>query len=79
MCAEKACIAGVEIVKDKESKTPDPAKATAIANAALARGLRTRPLGTILAFSPALCITAEEVDLLVERLGSADRRGWVKS
>ena len=67
----RGLIAGVEIVKDKATKEPDPAKAMAIANAALARGLRTRPLGAILAFAPALVINAEEVDLIIERLGSA--------
>ncbi len=67
----RGLIAAVEIVEDKESRTPAPAKAMQIANACLARGLRTRPVGNSLAFSPALTISAEEVDLIVERLGSA--------
>jgi len=66
----RGLLAGVEIVKDKASKVQDPAKAMAIANACLARGLRTRPLGNILAFSPALNISADEVDIIVDVMGS---------
>jgi putrescine aminotransferase len=63
---------GVEIVSDLETRTPDKPKATAIANAAMQRGLRTRPIGAgTLAFSPSLAITADEVDTIVELLGSA--------
>ncbi len=67
----RGLIAGVEIVEDKESRTPAPAKALQIANACLARGLRTRPVGSTLAFSPALSINAEEVDIIVQTLGAA--------
>jgi adenosylmethionine-8-amino-7-oxononanoate aminotransferase len=67
----RGLIAGVEIVEDKESRTPAPAKALQIANTCLARGLRSRPVGSTLAFSPALSITPEEVDTIVEILGSA--------
>ena len=67
----RGLIAGVEIVEDKESRTPAPAKALQIANACLARGLRTRPVGSTLAFSPALSINADEVDTIVETLGAA--------
>jgi adenosylmethionine-8-amino-7-oxononanoate aminotransferase len=64
-------IAGVEIVEDKTSRTAAPAKALQIANACLARGLRTRPVGSTLAFSPALSINEQEVDTIVDILGSA--------
>ena len=68
----KGLLWGVEIVKDRESRVGDMAKATAVANAAMQRGLRTRPVGAgTLAFSPSLAITADEVDTLVELLGSA--------
>jgi adenosylmethionine-8-amino-7-oxononanoate aminotransferase len=66
----RGLIAGVEIVEDKQSRTPAPAKALQIANACLARGLRTRPVGSTLAFSPALSIDAQEVDTIVDILGS---------
>jgi putrescine---pyruvate transaminase len=66
----RGLLAGVEIVKDKATKEQDPAKAAEIANLCLARGLRTRNIGNILAFSPPLVINAEEIDFLVEVLGS---------
>lgn len=34
------------------------------------RGLRARPLGNTLAFSPPLSITEEEVDEIIKRLGA---------
>jgi putrescine---pyruvate transaminase len=64
-------IAGVEIVSNKETKSADPALATRIFKAAQERGLRSRPLGNTLAFSPPIAINEEEVDELVKRLGAA--------
>jgi putrescine aminotransferase len=64
-------VCGVEIVSDKESKTPDPAMTMKIFKAAQERGLRTRPLGNVLAFSPPLSINEEEVDETIKRLGAA--------
>jgi adenosylmethionine-8-amino-7-oxononanoate aminotransferase len=66
----RGLLAGLEVVKDKESRTQDAALATRIANLCLARGLRTRNIGNVLAFSPSLCITAEEVDIIIDTLGS---------
>ena len=66
----RGLLAGLEVVKDKESRTQDAALATRIANLCLARGLRTRNIGNVLAFSPPLCITAEEVDIIIDTLGS---------
>jgi adenosylmethionine-8-amino-7-oxononanoate aminotransferase len=62
---------GVEIVSDKETKTVDPVTTTRIFKAAQERGLRTRPLGNVLAFAPPICINEEEVDEIVKRLGAA--------
>jgi adenosylmethionine-8-amino-7-oxononanoate aminotransferase len=62
---------GVEIVSDKEAKTADPAMAMRIFKAAQERGLRSRPLGNTLAFSPPICINEDEVDEIVNRLGAA--------
>jgi adenosylmethionine-8-amino-7-oxononanoate aminotransferase len=42
-----------------------------IFKAAQERGLRTRPLGNVLAFSPPISINEEEVDEIVKRLGAA--------
>lgn len=64
-------LCGVEIVSDKETKSADPALAMKIFRAAQARGLRTRPVGNALAFSPPLSITEDEVDEIVKRLGAA--------
>ncbi|MBK9209423.1 MAG: hypothetical protein IPL71_14420 [Anaerolineales bacterium] len=41
-----------------------------IFKAAQERGLRTRPLGNTLAFSPPLSITEVEVDEIIKRLGA---------
>lgn len=64
-------VCGVEIVSDKAGKVADPAMAVKIYNAALERGLRSRPLGSTLAFSPPISITEDEVDEIVKRLGAA--------
>jgi len=45
--------------------------ATKIFKAAQERGLRSRPLGNTLAFSPPICINEEEVDEIVKRLGAS--------
>ena len=64
-------VCGVEIVSNKETKTADPAMAMRIFKAAQSHGLRCRPLGNTLAFSPPLIINQEEVDEIVKRLGAA--------
>ncbi|HLA05990.1 MAG TPA: aspartate aminotransferase family protein [Anaerolineales bacterium] len=64
-------VCGVEIVSNKETKAADPAMAMKIFKTAQDRGLRTRPLGNTLAFSPPLSINEEEVDEIVKRLGAA--------
>lgn len=67
----RGLLAAMEIVKDKESRAADPGMALQLYEACLARGLRSRNVGNSLAFSPPLSITADEVDLIVERLGGA--------
>jgi adenosylmethionine-8-amino-7-oxononanoate aminotransferase len=62
---------GVEIVSNKETKAADVPTTMKIFKAAQERGLRTRPLGNVLAFAPPLCINEEEVDEIVKRLGAA--------
>ena len=64
-------ICGVEIVSDKATKAPDPATAMRLFKAAQDHGLRSRPLGNTLAFSPPLSINEAEVDEIVKRLGAA--------
>jgi len=62
---------GIEIVSNKVSKTPDPDTAGKIFKAAQERGLRTRPLVNTLAFAPPICISEDEIDEVVKRLGAA--------
>ncbi|MCE9646760.1 MAG: aspartate aminotransferase family protein [Chloroflexi bacterium] len=64
-------VCGVEIVSNKETKAADPARTMQIFKAAQELGLRSRPLGNTLAFSPPLSITADEVDEIIKRLGAA--------
>ena len=64
-------LCGVEIVSNKETRSPDAALAMKIFKAAQERGLRTRPVGNALAFSPPLSIIEEEVDEIVKCLGAA--------
>ena len=64
-------VCGVEIVSSKETKAADPAMTMKIFKAAQERGLRTRPLGNTLAFSPPLSITEDEADEIIKRLGAA--------
>lgn len=63
-------ICGVELVTDKASKTADPALAGKVMKMCQERGLRTRNVGSTLAFSPPLVITEEEIDEIVNILGS---------
>jgi adenosylmethionine-8-amino-7-oxononanoate aminotransferase len=64
-------ICGVELVSDKAAKTADPALAARITKLCQERGLRTRNVGSTLAFSPPLTISEDEVDEIVRILGSA--------
>lgn len=64
-------VCGVEIVSNKETKVADPALTMRIFKAAEAHGLRSRPLGNTLAFSPPISINEDEVDEIVKRLGAA--------
>lgn len=64
-------VCGVEIVSNKETKTADTSMAMRIFKAAQSLGLRSRPLGNTLAFSPPLIISESEIDEIVKRLGAA--------
>jgi 4-aminobutyrate aminotransferase-like enzyme len=63
-------LCGVELVADKAAKTPDPALTARITRMCQDRGLRTRNVGSTLAFSPPLTISEDEVDEIVRILGS---------
>ncbi|MCB0045837.1 MAG: aspartate aminotransferase family protein [Caldilineaceae bacterium] len=60
---------GLELVKDRESREPDADLAGQVCTMAMAAGLRVRPLGNTIAFSPPLTINADEVDQIVDILG----------
>lgn len=64
-------LAGIDVVKSKETHEEDADTSTAIGKAAMDMNVRTRPLGGTIAFSPPLCITAEEVDMIVNTMGDA--------
>ncbi|MCY3834508.1 MAG: aspartate aminotransferase family protein [Chloroflexi bacterium] len=67
-------MAAVNVVKSKESREPDAGLAEKISDAALELGLRARPIGEAIAFAPPLCITADEVDIIVNTMGDAITR-----
>jgi L-2,4-diaminobutyrate transaminase len=67
-------IAGVELVADKTAKRPfepETKVAQRVAQRCLEDGLivRALPVGHVVAFSPPLCITREQVDRVVEGFG----------
>ena len=63
-------LCGVELVADKAAKTADLALTAKVVRLCMERGLRTRNVGSTLAFSPPLSITEDEVDEIVRILGS---------
>ena len=66
-------IHAIELVADKETKTPLPQRRTGyeIYKRALRRGLLLRPLGDVLYFNPALNITREELRIAIDRAKAA--------
>jgi len=64
-------MAGIDVVHTKESREADASRAAEICELAMGMGLRVRPLGGTIAFSPPLCITADEVDIIINTVGDA--------
>ena len=64
-------LAGIDVVRHKETREVDNDTAARISDAAMDLGLRARPLGCTIAFSPPLCITADEVDIIINTMGDA--------
>jgi len=54
----------VEMVEDKSTKVPDPARAASAQAACLERGLSVRFLGNSLVLAPPLCAVDEELDTI---------------
>ncbi len=69
-------IGGIELVLDKESKTPYPWEqrlGVRVCNEARKHGLFLRPLGNVLVVFPPLSITMEELELLMAGLEKSIR------
>ncbi|MCY4354761.1 MAG: aspartate aminotransferase family protein [Truepera sp.] len=64
-------LCGIEFVKDRESREPDPELCARIQQGCRERGLLIRNIGATLAFSPPLVISSEEVDHLVGVVGES--------
>ena len=64
-------LCGIDVVKSKETGEADPETSAAIGKKAMQNGLRVRPLGGSIAFSPPLTISAQEVDTIISTLGDA--------
>jgi putrescine---pyruvate transaminase len=64
-------LAGIDVIKSKETREEDADMSATIGKTALQMGVRTRPLGGTIAFSPPLSITAEEVDIIINTMGDA--------
>ena len=63
-------LCGIEFVKDKETREPNPELAMAVHRAALERGLWTRVLGNTIPLAPSLVINEDEVDQIISTLGA---------
>ena len=64
-------LCGIDVMKSKETGEADPETSAAIGKKAMQNGLRVRPLGGSIAFSPPLTISAQEVDTIISTLGDA--------
>ena len=64
-------LAGIDVVTSKETREEDVDMSNLIGKTAMQLGVRTRPLGGTIAFSPPLSITAEEVDIIINTMGDA--------
>lgn len=77
----KGLLAALELVTDKEAKTkPDPTMqiGTRLQQAGYENGLIFRAnADATMAFAPPICITTEEIDLMIERIGKTlDAVDW---
>jgi adenosylmethionine-8-amino-7-oxononanoate aminotransferase len=68
---QRGLIAAVELVCDKSTAAPFPwaeRRGQAVCNQALERGVWLRPLGNVIVIMPPLCITDEQLALLVHSI-----------
>lgn len=67
----RGLLCGVELVKDRETRTPDGELAARVYAELLKRGVRSRAVGAAtLAFAPPLVISEDEIDLIVKTFGA---------
>ena len=70
----RGLLLGVELVKSRETKEPDPDRAEAVLYAALDRGLSFKTsMGNVLTLTPPLTISGAEMDDALDRLADALR------
>ena len=67
----KGLLCGIDVVKDKNSREADADGAATIGKIAMSKGVRVRPLGGTIAFSPPLTISEEEVDTIITSIADA--------
>jgi adenosylmethionine-8-amino-7-oxononanoate aminotransferase len=73
-CRQMGMAAGIELVRDRESKEPFPWEERVgmrVCLEARRYGLFLRPLGNVIVVFPPLAISPEEIDLLMEGIGAA--------
>jgi adenosylmethionine-8-amino-7-oxononanoate aminotransferase len=66
---QEGCMVGIELVTDRDARTPYPAAARigqGVARAARARGVILRPLGNVIVLMPPLAITDDELERLLD-------------
>ena len=73
----KGCLMGIELVKDRESKTPFDEAGTFVYQAAFRKGLAWIPAGHILRMSPPIVmdldVAAKCMDIIDESIGEAEK------
>ena len=68
----RGCLLGIELVEDRDSKTPASDAAEAVLYAALERGLSFKPtMGNVLTLTPPLTVTAAEMDCALDIIEEA--------
>ena len=64
----------IEMVKDQQSKTPDPETTAAVFESALGHGLilsKSGPHRSVLRFVPPLCLSLDDVEPIAEALDAS--------
>jgi 4-aminobutyrate aminotransferase-like enzyme len=65
------CLAGIEFVVDKGSRTPDPDRANAVYKMACDRGLLTTQFGNVIRLTPPLTVAEDSVERAMQILGES--------